>query len=177
MHTLIIGMTESGKTTLAKILCRELKHWGKKTAVLDPLKDPEWEADFQTQNSDEFLKWAKENRSAYLFVDEGSISVGRYNVPMQWLATMSRHWGHSAFFVSQGLTQLPPAVRDNCGKLFLFCCSNSITKTASEEFNKKDLRNAEELDKGHFYVIKRFGKLSKGFVDFPKRKVYSVKMS
>lgn len=169
MHHLIIGMTECGKTTLAKMICGNLKKRGKKTAVLDPLYDEGWNCDFQTSNSDEFLTWAKSNRSAYLFIDEGSVSIGRYNVPMQWLATMSRHWGHSSYFISQGFTQLPPMVRDNCQVLYLFTAADSVNKIAAEEFNKKELRNAESLDKGHFYKVLRYGKISKFSIDFSKK--------
>lgn len=174
MHALLIGMTECGKTSLAKIIASDAKSKGKLVAVLDPLIDDGWEADFQTQDSEEFLKWAKANRSAYLFVDEGSVSIGRYNKPMSWLATMSRHWGHTAFFISQGLTQLPPDVRNNCGQLFLFTSADTINKTAAEEFNEPDLRRADKLEKGHFFIVKRFGKISKGYVDFDKWKVYAA---
>lgn len=177
MHSLIIGMTESGKTTLAKWFCRDLKKAGYKTAVLDPLLDEGWDCDFHTEDSDGFLAWAKnrENRTAFLFVDEGSISIGRYNVPMEWLATMSRHWGHSAFFISQGLTQLPPAVRNNCGKLYLFACADSVNKLAAEEFNEKALRGADRLPKLHFFVVSRFSELLRGRLDFAECTAYADK--
>lgn len=174
MHSLIIGMTESGKTTLAKMLCRTLNNGGNKTAVLDPLFDDGWQCDFQTQNSDEFLRWAKSNRSAYLFVDEGSISIGRYNLPMQWLATMARHWGHSATFISQGLTQLPPAVRNNCSRLYLFTAADSVSKIAAEEFNKKELRDAEALGRGEFLIVPRYGDVRRAKIDFKKMTILSL---
>lgn len=168
MHHLIIGMTECGKTTLAKLICKQLKKQGKKTAVLDPLYDEGWNADFQTQSPEEFLEWAKSNRSTYLFVDEGSISIGRYNAPMQWLATMARHWGHSCYFICQGLTQLPPMVRNNCRIIYLFTASDGVNKVAAEEFNKRELRSAESLGKGDFIKSSRFGKSENFSIDFSK---------
>lgn len=177
MHTLICGMTESGKTFLSKMICRALKKKGQICAVLDPLQDAGWDCDFQTQKSDDFLAWAQANQKAFLFVDEGSIAVGRYNVPMEWLATMSRHWGHASYFICQGLTQLPPMVRNNCGKLYLFTSADSVNKLAAEEFNEKALKNADRLDKGHFYEISRFGKIRKGTLDFRKSSVHYDKVT
>lgn len=179
MHSLIVGMTESGKSFLAKMISRALKKAGKKVAVLDPLWDDGWGADFQTSDSGAFLAWAKSkaNASAFLFVDEGSVSVGRYNLPMQWLATMSRHHGHSSFFICQGITQLPPIVRGQCRDVFLFAVDETISQIVAKEWNEKTLRNAERLRKGEFYHVSRFGTLQKGRLDFAAGKVYYDKMS
>lgn len=174
MHCLIVGMTESGKTTLAKRIAKTLKSSGKLVAVLDPLQDEGWECDFQTQNPEEFLVWAKGNRSAFLFVDESGVAIGRYNVPMEWLATQSRHLGHSCYFICQGLTQLSTIVRGQCRKLYMFASGSNATKTASEEWNESELQNAERLQKGEFYVVSRFDKISKGRVDFTSDNVYSI---
>ena len=47
-HNLILGMTMSGKTTLAKRLAAHYTQNGINVVVLDPMYDPEWEADFTT---------------------------------------------------------------------------------------------------------------------------------
>lgn len=169
MHSLIIGMTESGKTTLAKSICKGLIAKEQKVAVLDPLHDEGWgEVTFQTSGPAAFLEWAKmkENRQAFLFVDEGSIAIGRYNAPMEWLATMSRHWGHSSFFISQSLTQLSTTLRGQCGRLYLFTAAETVNKIAAEEFNEKELRKADRLEKGQFYIVNRFTALKKMRIEF-----------
>lgn len=171
MHSLIVGMTESGKTTLAKYLCKGLAKRGKKTAVLDPLIDVGWETEFQTNNPGEFLALAKKTRESYLFVDEGSVSIGRFNVPMEWLATMSRHWGHSAFFITQGMTQLGPTIRNNCSRLYLFACSKSIARLAAEEFNQPEVISADRLRVGEFFIVSRFDPLRRGSIDFKKSRI------
>lgn len=176
MHSLIIGMTESGKTTLAKLMCQELHSRKELTGVLDPLLDEGWESDFHTKNSDQFLTYAKLPRpkGGFLFIDEGATSIGRYNVPMEWLATMSRHWGHSATFITPGFTNLSPSIRNSCGRLYLFACAASVTKIASEEFNHKVLLTAERLRKGEFFIVDRFREVRLGSIDFQKRKVKVV---
>lgn len=179
MHTLISGMTESGKTVLAKIICLTLKKSGKKCAVLDPLHDIGWQCDFQTHDGPTFLAWARrpENQTSYLFIDEGSISVGKYDTQMQWLATMSRHWGHSVFFVTQDATQIAPIIRSNCSRVFLFASPEAAGKRISEEFNQPKLRGAPRLARGHFYIVSRFGEMSENKVDFASGSVRLVSSS
>lgn len=172
MHTLIIGMTESGKTTIAKILCKGLKKKKKKTAVLDPLLDNEWETDFITHDKDEFLDYCKKSQNLYLFIDEGSESIGKYDVSTQWFATQSRHWGHSCFFISQGLTQMAAIIRAQCSRVICFAVSQSNIDIISEEWNIPELRGMPRLGKGEFYVIDRFNPLMKGNIDFRKQTVY-----
>jgi energy-coupling factor transporter ATP-binding protein EcfA2 len=173
MHSLIIGMTESGKTTLAKILAAQLKKQGKKIAVLDPLNDPEWgNVDFLTNDPDEFLDYCKSNKSHYCFIDEGSISIGRNNDDMQWFPTQSRHWGHSCFFLTQGLTQLSPIVRAQCSVVFCFAVGERDTDSLAEEWREKSLKKLNKIGKGEFYIVSRFSPLRKGTIDFRKRKVY-----
>lgn len=169
-HNLIVGMTESGKSTLAKIFASEFRKRKITVAVLDPLHD-EWDCDFQTADSDEFLAWCKKNKSAMLFIDEGSTAIGRYNPEMEWLATQSRHWGHSSFFICQRGPQLSPNVRDQASKLYLFACSRSDAENFANTWNEPELKNLEKIDKGEFYIVSRFGEMKKGKVDFSKRVV------
>lgn len=172
MHSLIIGMSESGKTTLAKIFARELKKRGKKVVVLDPLNDPDWgKVDFRTEDCDEFLDYCKNNQNLYVFIDEGSESIGRYDVEMQWFATQSRHWGHSCFFITQGCTQIAPIIRGQCRVVYCFAVGESDTKLMAEEFRKKELKFLETIPQGVFYKVSRFSELQRGVVDFKKRVV------
>lgn len=157
-------MTMSGKSTLAKLMIKKQRGRGMKTAVLDPLGDPSFNADFQTANSDEFLKFCKENKDYYLYVDEGGTSIGRYNGPMEWLATSARHNGHLCTFISHGITQLPVILRSQCDRLFLFTCAAQNCDTAADEWNEKELLHVERIEKYHFFLVRRFGKLKRGSI-------------
>lgn len=148
-----------------------------KTAVLDPLGDPSYGADFQTTNSDQFLAYAKANKSHFLFVDESGQAIGRYNAPMEWLATTSRHLGHLGFFLVQGCTQLNPVIRGQCGQVYLFSCSNSNYRMIAEEWNQPELTKMPRFDVGEFVFVPRFGNLRKGNVDWKTMRVYYDKSS
>src|SRR6516165_7136640 len=89
-HCLIFGMTESGKTTLAKRLAQRYRYHEVKVIVLDSLNDPGWSADFQTTDPDEFLQVFWESRRCAIFIDEAGDAVGKYNTVMQRTATRGR---------------------------------------------------------------------------------------
>lgn len=159
MHCLIVGMTESGKSTLGKILCGGLKKSGKATAVLDPWIDPEWDCDFITDDATQFMRYIVEHRKAFLFIDEGSETVGRYNKQTAFLANQSRHMGMACYFILQGATQVDPTLRGNCSDVFLFACATPIFEKISVEWNKPQLLKIAPLDRGEFLHIPRFGEI------------------
>jgi len=162
MHSLILGMTESGKTTLGKILIKIHKAQGGKSIVLDPLGDPEFSADFQTSDPGEFLKVFFNSRSCYVFIDESGDAIGHYNIEMSKTATKGRHYGHSCFYITQKITQIPPIVREQCGQVYMFASGVASCKLISEEFNSREFLNGSELKQGEFYQKGRFDKIKKG---------------
>jgi hypothetical protein len=130
--------------------------------VLDPLNDPEWAADFQTTDPDEFIKVFWASQSCAVFIDEAGQSVGRYNEVMQRTATRGRHWGHAVHFVTQRGVQLPVTVRDQCGHLFLFTTARKDSKVHADEWNRDELENAHLLAQGNYYHVTRFGTCERG---------------
>jgi len=156
MHILIVGMTESGKSTLAKLLVRNLKSAGHKVAVLDPISDPAWKADFITSDIDEMRKYLAENRSVYVFIDEsGSVFGEGRDATHSWLATTSRHYGHSVAFISQRAMQIPRTMRDQCQRLYLFTSSVADGELHAEEWNKPVLYQCNTLPQFYFYSVSR----------------------
>lgn len=160
-HGLILGMTESGKTTLSKKIARELKDQGRGVIVLDPLKDPEWIADIVIADFMEFLDIVKRSRSCFLFVDEAGMNCGQWDVESLWLATQSRHWGHSTFFISQRAQQISKTIREQCRFLYLFACSKSDSKILSDEWNRPELEEANTLNRGEYFYAPRFGNVKR----------------
>lgn len=160
-HGLILGMTESGKSTLAKGLARNLKAKGYGVLVLDPLNDPEWQADFKTTDNEEFLKMFWDSRNCFAFIDEAGESVGKYNETMRQTATRGRHWGHSCFYISQRGTMIDSTVRAQCGHLYLFNSSADDCKTHANEWNRPELKSASGLARGEYYNVPRFGDIKK----------------
>lgn len=161
-HCLIFGMTESGKTTLAKRLAARYKYNEVPVIVLDSLNDPEWNADFQTTDPDEFLRVFWSSRRCACFIDEAGDAVGRYNTVMQRTATRGRHWGHSVHYISQRGVQIAPTVRDQCGHIFLLTTSVADGKVHANEWNQPDLLKCNTLGKGNYFHCTRFGQLERG---------------
>lgn len=161
-HSLVFGMTESGKTTFAKQMSHALHSEEKTVLLLDPLNDPEWYADFRTTDGAQFLEVCKANESCYLIVDESGQAIGKYDSEMEWLATQSRHWGHSCIFISQRGAQLSTTIRAQCRHLFLFTSAKDDCKILANEFNCPELVNASQLPQGHYFHKPRFGPLQKG---------------
>jgi hypothetical protein len=155
-------MTESGKTTLAKRLAARYKYNEVPVIVLDSLNDPEWNADFQTTDPDEFLRVFWSSRRCACFIDEAGDAVGRYNTVMQRTATRGRHWGHSVHYISQRGVQIAPTVRDQCGHIFLLTTSVADGKVHANEWNQPDLLKCNTLGKGNYFHCTRFGKLERG---------------
>ena len=150
MHVLILGITETGKTTLAFKLARKYKERGIGVLVLDPDKRQEWQADYITDDPEQFLRVAKVNTSCALFIDESGQTIGRYSGAMQWLATNSRKWGHKAHFITQRAKQIDPLVRTQCTNIFLFKQSLDDAKELSRDFVCDDLKAANTLLKGEY---------------------------
>jgi len=161
-HTHIVGMTESGKTTLAKALCKKYQDASVSTLILDPLHDPEWCADFKTHDPDEFLTVFWDSRGCAVFVDEAGESVGQFDKVMSKTATKGRHWGHSCHYISQRATQVAKIVRDQCSHLFIFTSSLDDSKMLANEWNSPEIKGANALKQGEYFHVTRFGALTKG---------------
>ena len=150
-------MTESGKTTLGKQLCRIQRQCGFKTIVLDPMHDPEWQADFKTHSPDVFLRMLWQSRRCMAFIDEAGKHAGRFDDLMEETATESRHWGHSMFYLSQRGAMLSPTIRGQCKHLFLFAMAADDTKELARNFNCPQLKEANILQPGEYFHVTRFG--------------------
>jgi len=163
-HSLIIGMTESGKTCLAKQMAAAYRARGVGVLVLDPLADPGWETDYITSDPDQFIEIFWASRSCAVFIDEAGDAVGRYDAVMAKTATRGRHWGHNCHYITQRGAQLAVTVRDQCSNLFIFCTALNDAKTHANEWNQPELVNCPTLKKGEYYHVSRFGDLSKNAV-------------
>ena len=158
-HTLIIGMTESGKTTLAKKLCENYRKRGISTIVLDPLWD-NWNANFQTSDPNEFMQIVSnpQTQRCAIFIDESAESIGQYNKEMFWLATRARHYGHNSHFIVQRTKQLSPTVRGQCRFLYMFNSPIVDCKDLANDFNEPRLIGGADLEQGKCYFVQRMRK-------------------
>lgn len=155
MHSLILGATESGKSTLAKKLCAEFVRTKSGVLVLDPLAS-KWPTDQVFTEPELFLSffWSCTNRK--VFIDESGESVGRVNDEMIKTGTRGRHNGHSVFFITQSRTQLSPILRRQCSQLFCFAIGPDEAEVLAEEWICPGLLKAPTLPQGRFLWVRRF---------------------
>jgi hypothetical protein len=156
-HVLIMGMTLSGKTTLAKRLCHAYMAQGINCIVLDPINDPGWNTPYTFRDGTEFLDVCKASRQCAVFIDESGSAIGTHAHEMQWLATQARHWGHKSHFIMQRGQQLDKTMRDQCTHLYLFRVSKDDAKILANEFAQDELLQANELKQFEFFSTSKFG--------------------
>jgi hypothetical protein len=170
-HSLTIGMTLSGKTTLNRLLAHGYMRRGIKTAVLDPLRDPAWRADMLTPDRAAFMAFVRTNKSRALFVDESGSAIDRHDTSTDWLTTTSRHLGHAAHFIAHRPQQLSVTLRLQCTRLYLFTVSDKDARLLADEWNCPALLDCSGLAKGEFVFVERFRPVQRGAVDFKRQRV------
>lgn len=164
-HSLIIGITQSGKSTLAKLMAERWLRAGHSVGVLDPLGD-EWPASWATTDSDYFLWRAQRCQNHFFIVDESGVSVGLHNQTMSWLTTTGRHLGHACYFLAQRAVQLPLTLRENCVGLFAFTLGPKDARLLAESWNKPELEENSTIPAGEFKWCQRFADTRRGRIDF-----------
>lgn len=154
----MVGITESGKTTLCKKLAAEHVRQGFAVLVLTNIFD-EWpEGVHVFDEQEEFLKAFWASKRCMVFIDEGGETMGRYNKAMESTTTQGRHWGHSVYVCGQSAIQINPTVRNQCSQLFCFAQGTKAAETLSEEWRAPELLEAPDLMQGEFFLVRRFGK-------------------
>lgn len=156
MHSLIAGVTESGKTTLAKYMAELHRAQGFGVLVLTSVWE-KWPADYQTTNESDFLTNFWGSQQCVAFIDEGADTVGRYNVAMRETATKGRHWGHSVYYLVQSPALIDPTVRKQCSQLFCFAIAPGDAKALAEEYLQPALLDAPTLQQFEYIRALRFG--------------------
>lgn len=172
-HTIICGITMSGKTTICQIYANELVKAGKNVAVVDPYASQKWGNVKFVDTAEELVAFLRENKSYYFFIDESSMMLDRYDTTLYWLATNSRHYGHSGFFICQRVQQIHPNIRQQCVKAVIFKTAKSDSKTLGEDYAAEIVEEAASLKQFEFIKVSGFGEHIKGRVDVVKRKIES----
>lgn len=153
-HSLVIGATGSGKTVLVHKMAKEFDKLGVPLLVLTPFDDDtSWNADFITDNSDEFLNVVFNHKSCLVVVEEAGEFAGQYNKAMFKLATRGRHNGHICIFIAQKMKMVAENIRVNCQNLFLFKTTRKMCRILEEDFAVEGLERATTLKKYHCLAV------------------------
>src|SRR6266853_4920022 len=124
-HWLYCGVTQTGKTTLARWHARTLAKARHRVLVYDPVRTETaggaWEGCTLLEDDREkaFERLAGES-DCYVFVDEAPDLFGHEYRETHWLLRKGRHQGMYLRLMSQRPTMIPPNVRTQCARLFMF---------------------------------------------------------
>lgn len=151
MHSLIVGITKSGKSTLARSLALDYLSRDIGVLVLDPNND-NWPCSFKTTDPIKFLAVAKKSKRCALFIDEAGEMVGKGKsaTGMIWITSRARHWGHCTYLIAQRAQMVELNVRAQCSTAYVFKQSATDAKLLSDQFADEALLGATALQQYEF---------------------------
>lgn len=167
-HKLIVGVTESGKSTLARSMAHDASRRGIVIVVYDPTLSPDWSGEFITADEDEFFHWLrkiyeKQNRPILAVVDEADTIMSMSHRHNWWLFMRGRHFGIEAIAITQRPTNIAPSVRGNTSELYAFQIPKSDAAALADDFAAPGIIGAGELTQGEF--LRAYWKDRKKVVD------------
>jgi Zonular occludens toxin (Zot) len=158
-HSIYTGVTQSGKTTLARSVSREIAKAKNLVIVYDPLGTGTLGGDWGDgaivhENLEDFLDHAYGSNTvnAHLFMDEAHHIFAHDDKTHMWLLTQGRHYGLTSHLITQRPKKIHPDARTNCGKCFCFRLAQDDLKSIGADYGFSDLHK-ETLDKGDFLIL------------------------
>jgi hypothetical protein len=159
-HWLIVGMTESGKSSLARALAREYALAGHVPIVLDVTRNKEWGANaIIFTDPDEMLRYVRDPQKCLrqpIFVEEAGIAVNKYQSEFQWLTTFSRHHGMRCHIVAQRAEMVDKTTRSQCANLAAFGLPFDDAKAYAREFNGQEIMQCTTFRPGTYIHKTRY---------------------
>lgn len=149
MHSLIVGMPQSGKTSLAKYFAMQAANRGENVTVFDPLKQTGWPRNCNMFNTPEvFLDRIWNITSTHVFMDECKMLFDADKKQAEKLAYMGRHGGRLLYFIgTRANSMIPPNARNTCSKVFAFKQGFQDSDILAKNYNEKfiDCQGLKEL--------------------------------
>lgn len=156
----IIGMSLSGKTTLAKHLSREYWRRAKiRSFVLDPNLDegPYGEHALVFRDEPKFWEVVWKTRGSLIIVDEAAETIAR-NDDLTPVFTRLRHLNHKLLVIAHRATNLTPIMREQIDTIYLFRQSEKNCEIFAEIFAEPGLVGAKDLPKYQYLYCELYGK-------------------
>lgn len=159
MHTLISGVTESGKTTLARELARALAAAGQNVIVYDPVGSATagggWPASAVVfDDSSEFFDYVERPDviGAHVFIDEAADFFGVGDKQNFWLLTRGRHFYLHVYLIAQRPKMIAPNARSQCGRCYMFRLAVEDADEIGRDFGHS-LLGKTSLERGDFFIL------------------------
>lgn len=149
-----------GKSTLLKCLARDYRAAGLRVVAYTSVRgDFEGHADRVFYELDPFLDAVYSAQRWVVYVDEsGTVTHPKLLERTAPLATQTRHLGHSVHFAAQRAPgMLPPIIRDQCERAYVFRVSRSDARALADEYGHAQLEQACALQRGEYFVANAQG--------------------
>lgn len=173
-HTGYFGVTQSGKTTLARSVARSLAAQGHVIIVHDPVGTSTAGGDWPEKaiifdDVEPFLEYLESDECppAHVFIDEAGDVFGHTQRENSWLATKGRHFGLYLHIITQRPKMILPNVRGQIGKAYVFRLSREDLREVGGDFGHSGIIS-ESLDTGDFMV------LNSGSAQYSRANVFSL---
>jgi DNA helicase HerA-like ATPase len=160
MHTLICGVTETGKTTLAHSLANQLADAGQNIIVYDPVgtrtQAGSWPSSAVVfENEQDLFEYLSrpDVTHSHIFIDEAGDVFSVAKRENLWLLTRGRHFGFSVVLICQRPKMLMPSARTQCSIAYVFRLAIEDMREIGADFGHSGL-GKETLDKGDFLVLR-----------------------
>jgi hypothetical protein len=169
-HTLIVGATLTGKTSLAKKFAetriksrahvpnfRQValdplgSQWPEGVAVVDDWAELMLEIEIMRENEE----------VACIYIDEANTQFSHGDREKLWLMLRGRHFGHDLTVITQYPTLLSPAARGQCGNLHVFQIGKQSARMLAEDYACDDILRAPELRRGEWLAVEWNSKTQK----------------
>lgn len=174
VHSLYCGVTNSGKTTLARYVCRGLIKKKRPRVVFDPMgtntAGGDWgEGATIYSDVDSFLDlmYSDGFGDTDVFVDEAHNIFSHDKKEHLWMLTQGRHYGMRFHLLTQRPPKVHPDARTNCGQCFMFRLAFDDVKAIGNDYGYSDIHKIN-LDRGDFLI------LNSGSAKFSRANVFNL---
>lgn len=151
---IIVGVSESGKTSLANKLIQETQI---PVFIRDPVGAAWARCTARFETSDELRQLLADNKKqpCVCVVDEGAdyFTVGQKQ--NHWIFTRGRHEAMLPIVICHYVKAMAPIVRDQATDLFVFESSIQTSQILADSYNVPDLESAHELRQGEYFHVRR----------------------
>lgn len=167
-HTLIVGVTGSGKTYLAHRIAANYLKDKVAVLVLDPTVDKASQTAWPVTRKilpgrarcvvvtteAAFFRCYKDARNCAVFIDECGELIGQDRSGLLSVFTRGRNYGIHGYGITQRATQISPTLRANCEELFMFQQHASDAKIIAQDRSDERLLEATKLKRGYYFYKK-----------------------
>jgi DNA helicase HerA-like ATPase len=174
MHHLYTGVTESGKTTLARMNARSLQAAKIPVVVYDPLGTStaggDWGKDARIfHETDSFMDLMHDPnfKNTAVFVDEAHHIFSHEQKENLWLLTQGRHYGMNFHLLTQRPKKIHPDARTGCARCFMFRLAQDDASEIGKDYGHSFIHKIN-LDRGDFLV------LNSGSAEFSRANVFDL---